>query len=159
MGQAVLSGHTRGDTTTCKEPEDRVTTGALWRCAIRLVIALALGGALHAAWVALFILGASLGASGIVRGALWVAGPIMTAAGYATGLTIRVRGVSPAKGRLSQVFIVVFIGCAAGAIVGRPIGPMFVGLGVFAAGALSALALVIRTAQGRPGTSTDGSVA
>jgi hypothetical protein len=131
----------------------------MWRCAIRLVIALVLGLTLHAAWMALFILGASLGASGIVRGALWLVGPIMTAAGYATGLTIRVQGVSTLKWRFWQVFIVVLVCCAVGAIVGRPLGPMFVGLGVLAAGGLSSLALVIWTARKCTEISTDGSVA
>lgn len=120
-----------------------MTRGAIWRCAVRFAIALLLGGALHVAWVALFILGASLGASGIARSALWLVGPIVTAAGYATGLTIRARGACTVKGRFPQVFTFVLIGCAIGAILGRPIGPMFFGLGALAAGALSALVLVI----------------
>jgi len=133
--------------------------GATRRSVVRLAIVLGLGGALHAAWVVLFILGASLGASGIAKDALWLAAPIMTAAGYAAGLTIRVRGAPTVERRFSQPFMIVLAACAAGAIVGRPIGPMFAGLGVLAAGALSALALAIRTARTRPATSTDESVA
>lgn len=133
--------------------------GATGRSVVRLAIALVLGGALHAAWVVLFILGASLGASGIAKDALWLAAPIMTAAGYAAGLTIRVRGAPTVERRFLQLFMIVLAACAAGAIVGRPIGPMFAGLGVLAAGALSTLALAIRTARTRPATSTDESVA
>jgi hypothetical protein len=131
---------------------------AMRRCAIRLAIAAVLGGMLHVVWVTLVILGGSLGASGIVRGALWLAGPIMTAAGYAAGLAIRVRGAPTVERRFSHVFVVVLIGCAVGAIVGRPIGPMFFGLGVLAAGGLTALALVIRDAPRRPETLRGGFV-
>jgi hypothetical protein len=136
-----------------------VTVGAMWQSAIRLEIALVLGLALHAAWMVLFVLGASLGASGIVRGALWLLGSIMTATGYATGLTIRVRSASRVKWRFWRVFIVVLVFCAVGAILGSSLGPMFVGLGVLAAGALSAVALVIFAAQTRTANSADGTVA
>ena len=132
---------------------------AIRRYAIRLAVALVLGGTLHAVWVALFILGASLGASGSARGALWLAAPIMTAAGYATGLTVPVRGAVPLKGRSSRVFIRVLMGCALGGIIGSPLGPMFAGLGVFGAGTLSALALVLCMAQRPTATSPKKNVA
>jgi hypothetical protein len=125
------------------------------RYAIRLAVALLLGVTLHAAWVAVFILGASLGASGIAKGGLWLAAPIMTAAGYATGLTIPVRGAAPLKGRFSQVFVGVWIGCALGGIIGSRVGPMFIGLGVLGAGALAALTLAICTARRQTDTNTE----
>jgi hypothetical protein len=131
---------------------------AMRRFAIRFTIAVVLGGMLHVAWVTLVILGRSLGASGTARDALWLAGPIVTAAGYATGLAIRVRGASTVKRRFLQVFVVVLIGCAFGAIVGRPLGPMFVGLGALAAGGLTALALVVRTAPRRTERPSNGRV-
>lgn len=124
------------------------------RYAIRLAVALVLGGTLHAVWVGLFILGASLGATGIARGALWLASPIMTAAGYATGLTVPIRGAVALKGRFSRLFTRVLIGCALGGIIGSPFGPMFVGVGVFGAGALSALSLALCTAHRPTETST-----
>jgi hypothetical protein len=135
-----------------------VTTDAMRRCAIRFTIAVVLGGVVHVLWVTLVILGRSLGASGMARDALWLAGPIMTAAGYAEGLTIRVRGASAVRMRFSQVFVAVLIGCAVGAIVGRPLGPMFVGLGALAAGGLTALALVVRTAPRRTERPSNGRV-
>ena len=119
------------------------------RHTMRVAVALTLGVACHAAWVVLFILGASLGVSAIVRGALWLAAPIVTAAGYAAGLAISVRGASPLAWRFSRLFVAVAIGCTAGEIVGSGIGPMFAGLGVVGVGGLSALGLAIRDAAGR----------
>ncbi len=133
--------------------------GAVRRGAVRFAIALVLGGALHVAWVALVVTGASLSASGITRGALWFAGPIMTAAGFTAGLTIRVRGALTLKKRLSHVYVVALIACAVGAVAGRPIGPMFVGLGTLTAGALAALALAIQAARGHSETPPAGSAA
>jgi len=119
------------------------------RHTMRVAVALVIGVACHAAWVVLFILGASLGASAIVRGALWLAAPIVTAAGYAAGLAIRVRGTSPLAWRFPHLFVAVAIGCTAGEIVGSRVGPMFAGLGVVGAGALSALGLAIGDAARR----------
>jgi hypothetical protein len=132
---------------------------AIRRCAIRFTFAVVLGGLVHVVWVTLVILGGSLGASGTARGALWLAGPIMTAAGFATGLMLRVRGAATVKSRFFRVFVVMLIGCAVGAIVGRPIGPMFFGLCTLAAGGLTALAIVIRSAPRRTKKSLGGSAA
>ena len=123
------------------------TTGGLRRWAVRLAVVLVLGVALHVAWVILSILAASLGASSFARGALWLAGPIITAAGYAIGLTIPVRGAAAINRRFSQLFLVVLVGCAVGGLLGRPVGPMFAGLGMLSAGALAAAALVVGTAR------------
>lgn len=128
------------------------------RCSVRVVVAVLFGGTFHAAWVALFISGASLGASGAARIALWIAAPLITAAGIATGLIVPIPGAFKLTRPFVRVFIAACIACGAGAVIMSPVGPMFVGLGVFGGGALAALALTVLDSTRSAGSCASGGI-
>jgi hypothetical protein len=111
--------------------------------AVRLAVALPIGVLFHVGWVAMFILGASLGAAGVARGALWACAPIMTATGFATGLAVPLRGAIRLEPTFWRLLTLELIGCTVGAIAGAPVGPMFAGLGGLAGGASCVLALAL----------------
>ncbi len=101
---------------------------------LRLAASLVLGVVFHAAWVASFILAASLGASVAVKAVLWLFAPILTAAGFTTGLALLPQVVWRPSGSLTRAYLTVLTACAVGAAVMSPIGPMLVGFGVVAGG-------------------------
>ncbi len=109
----------------------------MWRDGLRLVISVLTGTAFHALWVVAFIFAASRGASDMFRGILWLAAPVVGAAGFASGLTLMWRDGRRTAG-FALTFGKILSGCAIGAGLMSPIGPMFVGFGLLAGGALAA---------------------
>ena len=115
-----------------------------------------MGAVFHATWVALFIFTASQGASGIVRAMLWLTAPVVTAVGFGLGLTLLQRDDPQSKTGFARAFVTALSGCAIGAVVMSPIGPMFVGLGVLGGGTV---AVAIWVASGRSGRGRNAGVA
>jgi hypothetical protein len=128
----------------------------VWHFVVRLATAALLGGAFHAAWVALFIFAVSQGAPGVLRATLWLTAPVVTAAGFGLGLTLSRHHEPDPRTRFGRAFVAVLSGCAIGAVVMSPIGPMFVGLGVFGGGLVAA---AVRVASDRPGRGQRAGVA
>ncbi len=98
-----------------------------------------LGLVFHAAWVVLFIFASSQGASRLVKVMLWLLAPVISAVGFGTGLGAVAHGVPRRKTRFRPAFRMALIGCAIGAVVMSPLGPMVVGFGVLAGGGMAAV--------------------
>jgi hypothetical protein len=109
----------------------------IWRSAVRITVALLAGTAFHVAWVATFIFAASQGAPGILRAMLWLIGPLVTAIGFGLGLTLWQRHDPQRQTGFARAFMAAVSGCAIGALVMSPIGPMFVGLGILGGGTVA----------------------
>ncbi len=120
----------------------------LWRSVVRVAIAALVGAAFHAAWVALFIFTVSQGASGVVRAILWLIAPIVTAVGFGLGLTLLQRQHPQPRTGFARAFVTALSGCAIGAVIMSPIGPMFVGFGVLGGGTVAVAIWVVSDHSG-----------
>lgn len=98
------------------------------------LIASLLGASLfYAAWLALF-LSIYDHVAPWAQAALWVTAPVITALGYATGFQVAGRIVRRPSQRFLSVFVWPLIGCAIGAGLVFPFGPMLIVFGMFGAG-------------------------
>jgi hypothetical protein len=121
----------------------------IWRSVVRVTVAALVGVAFHAAWVALFILAVSQGAPGSLRAILWVIAPIVTAIGFGLGLTLLQRRHPAPDTGFAHAFAIALAGCAMGAVILSPIGPMFAGFGVLGGGTIAAAIRVVSEQSGR----------
>jgi hypothetical protein len=106
----------------------------------RFVLSVTCGAAFYVAWMAIFLATAPYHArSPLVRGALWVLGPVVTGVGYTTGAAVfmRLRRLGPIPfGRLLGFPL---LGCAVGAAVVSPCGPMLIVFGMCFMGSMAVL--------------------
>ena len=115
----------------------------LWGALVRVTFSLLCAGVFYFIWLAVFLLAAKLD-SCVVEAVLWLLAPVVTAAGFATGIVVFER---PANIR---VFMWPLIGCAIGAGVVYWFGPMLIVFGMFAAGTASvALREVVKFSESR----------
>ncbi len=128
-----------GQTTTSRPQPRHAQAVRIRNWASRVLTSVLLGVAFHAAWVTLFIFASSAGASAFVRATLWVFAPVVTAAGFATGLALVSRSLPRDSRAFTRPYLTALTGCVVGAAALSPIGPMFVGMGALAGGTLATL--------------------
>ena len=106
-------------------------------------------GVAYVGWLALVLLTKD-SASAVLRAALWLLAPVVTAAGFAAGSAFFERRDGPLLKRFARIFLWPLVACSVGAAVVCPFGPMLVVFGMFMAGATSIAlreALAIRRAR------------
>ena len=103
---------------------------------IRVALSLLCAGTFYAAWLAAFLLTAE--ANGSVTNAIrWLSAPVVTAAGFATGIVISERLIRARKTRFFRILPWPLVGCTVGAGAVYWFGPMLIVFGMFAAGTAS----------------------
>jgi hypothetical protein len=75
--------------------------------------------------MAAFLLNARLDSS-VVEAILWLLAPVITAAGFATGIAVRERLAGPKRSRFLRILLWPLIGCAIGAGLVYSFGPMLI---------------------------------
>ena len=108
----------------------------VWRSLARVATSLLCGGVFYCAWMAVFFLAIGLD-SPAVEFVLWLLAPVVTAAGFATGIVAVDRLTSTNEAGFLRVFIWPSIGCAIGAGVVSWFGPLLIVFGMFVAGTVS----------------------
>ncbi len=108
----------------------------LWGALIRIILSLPCAGIFYLVWMAVFLLATRLNSSAI-EAILWLLAPVLTAAGFAIGITISEQLTQTSKTRFLGNFIWPLIGCAIGAGVVYWFGPMLIVFGMFVAGTIS----------------------
>jgi hypothetical protein len=108
----------------------------LWRALVRVAFSLLCACLFYSAWMAAFLLTTRLD-SPAVETILWILAPVMTAAGFATGIAIRERLAGTARPSFLRIFIWPLIGCAVGAGFVYWFGPMLIVFAMLAAGTAS----------------------
>lgn len=108
----------------------------LWIALRRVAVSLLCGGAFYLVWMAIFLFATKLD-NAVVEGLLWILAPVVTAAGFATGIVLFDRLVIATKHRFFPVLLWPLVGCAAGAGVVYWFGPMLIVFGMLVAGTAS----------------------
>ena len=122
----------------------------LWKVLLRLAASLLGAGVFYSAWMAAFITATRSG-SVVAETVLWLLAPVMTAAGFAVGVTMAERLAKKQRTSFIRIYVWPLVGCAIGAAVVYPFGPMLIVFGMFAAGTASVLVreIVIRSKADR----------
>ena len=115
-----------------------------WRATIRIAFSLVCAIVFYLVWMAVFILTTRLD-SPVVESMLWLLAPVITAAGFATGIAIRERLAGQKRPRFLRIFLWPLIGCAIGAILVYSFGPMLIVFAMFFTGTAS---IALREAVG-----------
>jgi len=117
----------------------------LWGTLLRLASSLLGAGVSYLAWMAVFLAATGFG-SVIAETVLWLLSPVMTAAGFAVGIRLAERLSKKGGSSFIRIYVWPLVGCAIGAGVVYPFGPMLIVFGMFAAGTAS---VAIREIVGR----------
>lgn len=103
-------------------------------------------------WMAIFIPAFKTGSS-LIRGIAWLSAPVVTAAGFTTGIWIAERLIATRRASFSRIFAWPLVGCAVGAGTVFWFGPMLIVFGMFAAGTASVILkeVIAMTKEGKRG--------
>ena len=125
-----------------------------WKAIVRIALSLLCAVIFYLAWMAVFILTTRLD-SPAVETMLWLLAPVITAAGFATGIAARERLAGKTRTRFLSIFLWPLIGCAIGAGIVYWFGPMLIVFAMFFTGTASiALREVVGFFRGeKPATS------
>ena len=115
--------------------------GALLRLASPLLGA----GVFYLAWMAAFLV-LTRSVSVVAETVLWLLAPVMTAAGFAVGITVAERLAKKDKSSFMRIYVWPLVGCVIGAAIVYPFGPMLIVFGMFAGGTSS---VAVREIVGR----------
>jgi hypothetical protein len=128
--------------------KDRLSIQYLSSLIIRIILSLVCAGITYFVWMGLFILMAdSIGP--LMKGFFWIAAPVTTAMGFATGVFVHERVTVTRKATFPAVLIWPLLGCSAGALTVYWRGPMLIVFGMFAVGTASVVLreLVLRSKE------------
>jgi hypothetical protein len=101
-----------------------------------VAVSILVAGVFHIGWLVAFIPAAKSGVMALkILG--WIAAPVVTALGYATGLRMGERLLTTRKTDFLQIFVWPLVGCTLGAVALSWVGPMLVGIGTCIGGAAS----------------------
>ena len=106
---------------------------------VRIGLSLIFAGIFYFGWMAVAITAFKAGCCPVVKGLLWVLAPVVTAAGFAAGIVLIDLIVRAGKIRLFRVYLWPLAGCAIGAGVVFPFGPMLIVFGMFGLGTASVI--------------------
>lgn len=108
----------------------------LWRAMARVALSFLFAALFYAAWMSIFLLASDLDSS-VVRAILWLLAPVVTAAGFASGIAILERRDKTSRSQFLQIYVWPLTGCAIGAGAVYWLGPMLIVFGMLAVGAVS----------------------
>ena len=109
---------------------------SFWRALVRIAFSLLCASIFYFAWMAAFILTTRLDKP-VVETVLWLLAPVITAAGFATGIAIMERRAKKKRPSFFRIFVWPLIGCAVGAGIVYWFGPMLIVFVMIAAGTVS----------------------
>jgi hypothetical protein len=111
-------------------------TNILGRLLVKITLSFLFGGLFNMVWLAAFIQVSHLD-NALWKAIGWFLAPVMTAAGFATGIVIFEILSKTKRTGYFRIFPWPLIGCAAGAGAIYWLGPMLIGFGMFVAGTAS----------------------
>jgi hypothetical protein len=108
-----------------------------------VVVSVLVAGVFHIGWLAAFIPAAKSGVLALkILG--WLAAPVITAVGYAAGLWIGERLLTPRTTGFLRILVWPLVGCSLGAAALSWVGPMWAGIGTVVGGAASVVLREVR---------------
>ena len=101
-----------------------------------VAVSILVAGVFHIGWLAAFIPAAKSGVMALkILG--WLSAPVVTAVGYAAGLWIGERLLTPRTTDFLRILVWPLVGCSLGAAALSWVGPMWAGIGTVVGGAAS----------------------
>jgi len=125
-----------------------VNPNAIVRLLMKAAVALLLGSVFYAAWLALFLWLGRLENRQMER-ALFILAPVVTAAGFATGVTLVERPGGLSRTGFFMSWVWALMGCAAGALSVYFYGPMLIVFTMLSGGTLAVVYRDITLARSR----------
>lgn len=119
-----------------------------WKALVRIAVSLLCAIVFYLVWMVAFLLTTRL-ESRVAETILWLLAPVITATGFATGIAVRERLSGKARPHFLRIFLWPLIGCAIGAVIVYPLGPMLIAFSMLAAGTAS---MALREVAGYFGT-------
>ena len=117
---------------------------------IRVILSVVFAGIFYTAWLAITIPALKSGLDSLIlKAIIWLAAPLTTAAGFATGVAIFELFPGTSKSKFLNIFKWSLIGCTIGAGSVAWFGPMLIVFGMFLAGTASITLREIIRLQGR----------
>jgi len=113
-------------------------SSSLTKWVFKPTVSLVLGGVFYAGWLAAF-LAAVRSENSAAKGALFFAAPVVTAAGFAVGVSLFERLTNSVRGGFARTMAWALVGCAAGAAAVFWYGPMLIVFTMLAGGTAAVL--------------------
>jgi len=110
-----------------------VNLKCLLRALTKIILSLLFAGVFYFAWMASFLLTASLD-SAVLEVSLWLLAPVITALGFTVGMFAFERLTKTGNTGFFRLFVWPLIGCAIGAGIVYWFGPMLIVFGMFMTG-------------------------
>jgi hypothetical protein len=107
-----------------------------WKALVRIAVSLLCAVVFYLVWMAAFLLTTGI-ESPAVETALWLLAPVVTAAGFATGIAVRERLAGKTRPFFLRIYLWPLLGCAIGAGLVYRFGPMLIVFAMLAAGTAS----------------------
>ena len=102
----------------------------------KIIASVIVAGVFYSVWLGVFILTTNVD-NPLWEAIKWLAAPVITAAGFATGILVFGRLIRTSKTNFRQSFVWALVGCAIGAGAVYWFGPMLIVFGMFIAGTAS----------------------
>jgi hypothetical protein len=110
----------------------------LWQAALRVLSSLLVGVVCYIIWLGIFLLSSTV--EEIIVVALWLAAPLITGAGFATGVFLFNRLAKVDADPFHRILLWPLVGCILGAAIVYPFGPMLIVFSMLVLGTLSVMA-------------------
>jgi len=105
---------------------------------VRVVCSLIFAGIFYTGWMAVAIFAFKAGIDSVgVKAVLWLCAPIVTGAGFALGVALFELLAGARRSKFVDIYKWSLVGCACGAGIVLPFGPMLIVFGMFVLGTVS----------------------
>ncbi len=114
---------------------------------LRIFSSAVVAGFFYVLWMAVMIFAFKSGSGIFIKGVLWIIAPFATAAGFAIGIGLFDLVAKRSGSTFFNIYKWPLAGCAVGAIIVAPFGPMLIVFGMFGLGTLSVILREVRLAK------------
>ncbi len=116
---------------------------------MRIFISLLFAGFFYILWMAVAITAFKSGSGKFMMGQLWIIAPFITAAGFTIGIGLFDLVAKRSRQNFFNIYKWPLAGCAVGAIIVAPFGPMLIVFGMFGLGTLSVILREVKSGRYR----------
>ena len=116
---------------------------------LRIFNSVLFAGFFYVFWMAVAITAFKSGYGKIIMGLLWIIAPFATAAGFTIGIGLFDFAVKRSRQNFFNIYKWPLVGCAVGAIIVAPFGPMLIVFGMFGLGTLSVILREVKSGKCR----------
>jgi len=116
---------------------------------MQVFVSLVFAGFFYVLWMAVTIIAFKSDSGKIIMGLLWIIAPLATAAGFTIGIWLFDLALKRSGQKFFDIYKWPLTGCAVGAIIVAPFGPMLIVFGMFGLGTLSVILREVKSGKYR----------